>query len=392
MIKKISILGSTGSIGLTTLGIISKKKNLFKVILLSGNKNFNLICKQIKKYNPKYFLIKDPNTFERVKKRFKKKKIKIINNVNLKDVKIKSDVTIAAIPGVDGLNPTINIIKLTKKILIANKESIICGWDLIKKKAKKYKTKIGPIDSEHFSILELIKGHKVNEIEKIFITASGGPFLNLKNSKFKNIKPRDALHHPKWKMGKKITVDSATLMNKMLELIEAHKLFEFPLNKLEILIHPNSLVHAIVKFKNGITKFIYHDTTMIIPLANSIFDNKIDIKNFYKKNKKLMPDEFNNFIFEEPNKKKFPIIKILKRINEYPSTPIIINSANEVLVEHFLKKNMPFLDISNNIMTILNDRNYRKYAIRKPSSLKQILNIDNWARKTVIKKLKINEK
>ena len=190
MIKKISILGSTGSIGLTTLGIISKKKNLFKVILLSGNKNFNLICKQIKKYNPKYFLIKDPNTFERVKKMFKKKKIKIINNVNLKDVKIKSDVTIAAIPGVDGLNPTINIIKLTKKILIANKESIICGWKFIKNELKKNKTNFIPLDSEHFSIWTLLRGENLKNINKIYITASGGPFLKKNLNSIKNVKPK----------------------------------------------------------------------------------------------------------------------------------------------------------------------------------------------------------
>ena len=164
------------------------------------------------------------------------------------------------------------MIKLSKKILIANKESIICGWNLIKKNALTNKTKIVPIDSEHFSIFTLLKSHKLNEIKKFYITASGGPFLNYKRKQFKNIKPKDALKHPKWKMGKKITVDSSTLMNKMLELIEAQKLFDIPNNKIDILIHPNSLVHAIIKLKNGLTKFIYHETTMIIPLANALFE------------------------------------------------------------------------------------------------------------------------
>ena len=183
-----------------------------------------------------------------------KKQVKILNSLDF-DKKIKSDITISAIPGLAGLIPTINVINKTKKILIANKESIICGWNLIKEKAKKSKTDIIPVDSEHYSIRELIKNNKIENIEKIYLTASGGPFLNLKLSKFKNIRPKDALTHPKWKMGKKITIDSSTLMNKIFELIEAHKLFNIPLKKIDILIHPNSLVHAIVKFKNGLTKF-----------------------------------------------------------------------------------------------------------------------------------------
>ena len=285
MKKKISILGATGSIGVSALSIIDKKKSFFNIVLLSSNKNLNLICKQIKKYKPKYYVINDLKIFNKVKKKFKKSKVKIINCFDFNDKNIKSEIVISAIPGVAGLNPTINIIGKTKKILIANKESIICGWNLIKEKAKKNKTKIVPIDSEHFSIFQLIKNTKIEDIEKIFLTASGGPFLNLKISKFKKIKPKDALIHPKWKMGKKITIDSSTLMNKMFELIEAHKLFNIPLNKLDILIHPNSLVHAIVRFKNGLTKLLYHDTSMIVPLANAIFDGNLLIKNYLKNSK-----------------------------------------------------------------------------------------------------------
>ena len=268
MKKKISILGSTGSIGLNALSIIDKKPNYFEIILLSSNKNSTNICKQIKKYKPKYFLIYDKKTFLKVKSKFKQVKTKIINKLEIKKFNSISDVTLTAIPGISGLQPTIDIIDKTKKILIANKESIICGWKLILKKAKKSNTKIIPVDSEHYSIFQLIKNHKMQEIEKIIITASGGPFLNLKYSSFKNIKPKDAFAHPKWKMGKKISVDSATLMNKILEIIEAQKLFNIDKNKIDILIHPNSLVHAIIKLKNGLTKFIYHETTMIIPLYN----------------------------------------------------------------------------------------------------------------------------
>ena len=181
------------------------------------------------------------------------------------------------------------MIKYSKKILLANKESIICGWDLIERQALKYKSDIIPVDSEHFSILKLIQNHKISEIEKIYLTASGGPFLNFKLSRLKNVKPAQAIKHPKWKMGKKISVDSSTLMNKILELIEAQKLFNLPEKKLDILIHPNSLVHAIIEFKNGLKEFIYHETSMAIPLANAIFGGKLNIKDFYK----LKQDEKN---------------------------------------------------------------------------------------------------
>ena len=177
------------------------------------------------------------------------------------------------------------MIKKSKKLLIANKESIICGWNLIEKLSKRYKTKIIPVDSEHFSILKLLENHKIKEIKKIYLTASGGPFLNYLPNQLKKIKPNEALRHPKWKMGKKISIDSSTLMNKILELIEAQKLFNLKIKSLDILIHPDSLVHAIVVLKNGLTKFIYHDTSMIIPLANAIFDGSLNIEKFYKTKK-----------------------------------------------------------------------------------------------------------
>ena len=180
MKKIISILGSTGSIGLSTLAIIDKKKNFFKLNLLSSNKNFKLICKQIKNYSPNFYVVANKKIFIKVKKKFKKKKTVILNNFEFKKLKIKNDITVSAIPGIKGLEPTIFMVKLSKKILIANKESIICGWNLIKKDALKNKTKIVPVDSEHFSIFTFLKNHKLNEIKKIYITASGGPFLNYK--------------------------------------------------------------------------------------------------------------------------------------------------------------------------------------------------------------------
>ena len=232
----------------------------------------------------------------------------------------------------------------------------------------------------------MIQNHKISEIEKIYLTASGGPFLNFKLSRLKNVKPAQAIKHPKWKMGKKISVDSSTLMNKILELIEAQKLFNLPEKKLDILIHPNSLVHAIIEFKNGLKEFIYHETSMVIPLANAIFGGKLNIKDFYK----LRQDEKNikSLIFKKVDKRIFPAIQLKERVNEYCSTPIIINASNEILVDQFLQKKIPFLSIFKIIKTILNDRNYRKYAIRKPKNINDIIEIDNWTRNVTLNKIR----
>ena len=388
MKKTISIIGSTGSIGLSSFQIIDKKINYFKINVLSANKNFKLINKQIKKYRPNFFIIRDYATFKNIKKRFKKTKTKILNDFNKISLKKKNDITISAIPGIEGLSPTISMISSSKKILIANKESIICGWNLIKKQALKNKTKIIPVDSEHFSILKLLENHKKNQIKKFFITASGGPFLNYKKSQLNKIKPKEALKHPKWKMGKKITIDSSTLMNKIFELVEAQKLFNIPHDKIDILIHPESLIHAIVVLKNGLTKFIYHSTSMIVPLANAIFDGNLDIDEFYLKKKKMTDVE--DLTFKKPDKNIFPAFKLKNQANKYPSSSIIINGANEILVDQFLLKKIPFLAIPKIIMTILNDRNYRKYAIKKPLNINQINKIDFWAKKRTKEIIKIN--
>tara|TARA_B100000886_G_scaffold164910_1_gene112487 strand:+ start:884 stop:2056 length:1173 start_codon:yes stop_codon:yes gene_type:complete len=390
MKKSISILGSTGSIGINTLEIINKKKSLFNVNLLSAHKNYKLICKQINNYSPRYFIVTDNKIFAKVKKKYKKKKIKILNSFSKINFKNKSDIAITSIPGIAGLFPTILMTKLSKKILIANKESIICGWNLIKNESIKHKTKIIPVDSEHYSILKLIENHSLNEIKKIYITASGGPFLNYDYKKLKNIEPKDALKHPKWKMGKKISIDSSTLMNKIFELIEAQKLFNIPKEKIDIIIHPNSLVHAIIELKNGLIKFIYHETSMKVPLANAIFAGKLNIDDFYKKNKKT-DILLENLSFEKVKKKNFPIIKIKNRITEYPSTPIIINAVNELLVNLFLTKKLPYLSITKTILYILNDYNYRKYAIKKPKNIKEIVKIDTWAREVIKRKFNLND-
>jgi len=357
--------------------------------MLAADKNFRLICNQIKIFRPSTFIINNPTILKKVKKKFKGKNIKIVNfdEIN-KVVQKKIDITVAAIPGIAGLHPTIEMVKKSKKVLLANKESIICGWSIINDVAKKFKTKLVPIDSEHFSIMKILENQKTDDIKKIYLTASGGPFLNYKMSKLKRIKPKDAIKHPKWKMGKKISVDSATLMNKILEVSEAHKIFSIETKNIEILIHPESLVHAIVEFKNGLYKFIYHETTMLVPIANAIFDKNFDINKIFKtKMNSKNSLEFQNLNFFKVDKKKFPMIYLKEKINLYPSSPIIINAVNEILVDQFLKQKIQYNSIYKHLLMVLNDRNYKKYAVKKPKTISQIFEIDQWSRNMTFKKL-----
>jgi 1-deoxy-D-xylulose-5-phosphate reductoisomerase len=274
-----------------------------------------------------------------------------------------------AISGFEGLKPTLDIVRYTKNIAIANKESIICGWNLIKKDLKKYKTNFIPVDSEHFSIWSLLNNGKKTNLEKIYITASGGPFRTLPLNKFKNISIKDALKHPNWSMGKKITIDSATMMNKVFEIIEAKKIFNFNYKQIEILIHPKSYLHAIVKFDNGLSKFLIHDTNMIIPIFNSIYFNT----NKKLKSKNIDINILNNLDLKKIDNIRFPVINILNKMNENDSLfETVIVSANDKLVNLFLKDKIKFNDISNILIKICNSTQFNKFKSIKPKNIGEI--------------------
>ena len=387
--KTVAILGSTGSIGCTALEIIKKTKK-FKVVLIIANSNYLKILSQIKFFKPKLIIINNFKVYLKIKKKNLKSSIILNNIVNLEKYIKKVDITVSAIPGIDGLKPTLTFVKLSKKILLANKESIVCGWDLIKKSASKHKTQIVPIDSEHFSISELTKQYSESEVDKIYITASGGPFLNVPKKKFKNIKPEEAVKHPKWNMGKKISVDSATLMNKVLELTEAAKLFPFDLKKYEIIIHPQSLIHAIVKFKNGTTYLLYHSPDMKIPIANALFDSKFNYAKYFKyKGKPQILNEKLDFF--KPDIKKFSTLKLIPKMNNSKSGPIIVNAANEIFVDEFLKKNIHFDDIFTYLNLVLRDRSYIKTSKMPSNSVKNIYKIDKLSRAIAFKIIKNNK-
>ena len=374
MAKKIILLGSTGSIGESTLNALSKKKTKFKIKLLTTNRNVKKIYKQAIKYNVKKIVINDKNLFYKYKSIFDKKKIKVF--FNLQDFlirnKIKVDFVVSAISGLDGLEPTIKIIKHTKNLCMANKESIICGWMLIDKELKKNETNFIPIDSEHFSIWNLLKNENKKNIKKIYLTASGGPFLKRKLKNIENIKPKMALKHPNWKMGKKISIDSATMMNKIFEVIEARKIFNMKSEDFKILIHPKSYIHAIVHFKTGLTKFLAHNTTMEIPIINSLY-SKQELLTY--ENQDFNYKKLNGLNFITPDIKKFPLLKILNYKYNNTYFEIILVTVNDILVKMYLENSIKYIDIHKQLIKVLNNPYFVKYYKQSPKNINEIRNM-----------------
>ena len=370
MKKKIAILGSTGSIGKTLINIIKQDKKNFEIVLLSADGNYKELLRQAKFFKVKNLIISNENSYNKIKKDRYSKKINIYNNFNnfKKIFKKKIDYTMSSISGIQGLKPTIEIIKFTNKIAIANKEAIICGWDLIQKELKRNKTEFIPVDSEHFSIWYALRDINKELIEKIYLTASGGPFLNKPLSKLKNVNFKQAIKHPNWKMGKKISIDSATMMNKVFEIIEAKKIFDISYKKLSILIHPKSYIHAIIKFKNGLTKIVVHDTNMKIPIFNSLYSSENPIKS-----NKIDLNILNNLKLDEIDSKRFPITKIIDKLPERSSLfETILVSINDKLVDLFLNNKIKFTDISkkmNNILGLSELKKFKKLRVKKVNDI-----------------------
>ena len=377
MKKKIAILGSTGSIGKSLIDIIIKDKKSFEVLLLTANTNYKDLYKQAKMLNVKNLIITDSKGYDLLKA--KDKKINIYNNYNAlnKILKKKIDYTMNSITGIDGLEPTLNIIKKTKTIAIANKESIICGWNLIAARLRKYKTKFIPVDSEHFSIWSLIKNHDYRQINKIYITASGGPFLHWPIKKIMKASPSKALKHPNWSMGKKISIDSATMMNKVFEVIETQRIFNLPKSKIKILIHDKSYIHAIVQFKNGINKILAHDTNMKIPIFNSIYQNINKTIN----SKRLDIKKLNNLNLKSVDTNRFPLLKVLNFIpNQNTLFETVVVSANDELVNLFLRNKISYSELHKKLLLIINLRRFKAYKKKKPLNLGQINTLNNSVR------------
>ena len=384
MKKKIAILGSTGSIGKTLFNILLEEQNNCEVLLLTAHKSHKVLLKQAKVLNVKNLIITNKKDYKILKDKTKKTKIRVFNNFKKLDkiFKKKIDYVMSSISGIKGLEPTVKIIEFTKKIAIANKESIICGWNLIQAELKKNNTEFIPVDSEHFSIWYGLKNFKKNNLEKVILTASGGPFYKTTVDNFKRIKVSDALKHPNWSMGKKISTDSATMINKVFEVMEARKVFDIDYKKIKILIHPKSYIHAILKFNNGLTNIIVHDTTMKVPIFNTLF---------LKENRKLKTNKINinilnNLNLNNVNPAQFPMIKLLSLLPDNHSLfETVIVAANDKLVELFLNNKIQFIDIQKNLFKIIKKKEFQKFKKKLPINIKDITNLNDYVR------LKIDE-
>ena len=384
MKKKIAILGSTGSIGKTLLNILNKEKKNFEIILLAANKSNEILLKQAKAFNVKNLILTNKRNYELLKKKTDRTNIKVFNDFTQlnKIFKKKIDYIMSSISGIDGLYPTLKVIKFTNKIAIANKESIICGWNLIENELKKNKTDFIPVDSEHFSIWYGLRNLKKNELEKVFLTASGGPFYKTPLNNFKNIKVSDALNHPNWKMGKKISTDSATMINKVYEVIEAKKIFNITYQKIKILIHPKSYVHAILKFNNGLTNIIVHDTTMRVPIFNTLFYNTNRQLNTKKINTKIL----NNLDLRNVNLIRYPMVKLLNLLlNNHSLFETVIVSANDKLVELFLNNRIKFTDIQKSLFKFVKKKEFQKFKKILPKKIEDITNLNDYVRSKIEK-------
>ena len=384
MKKKIAILGSTGSIGKTLFNILLKEKKNFEIVLLVANKSHKVLMKQAKAFNVKNIIITNKKNYKILKKETIKTNIQVFNDFTQmnKIFKKKIDYVLSSISGIQGLEPTTKIIKFTKKIAIANKESIICGWNLIQTELKKHKTEFIPVDSEHFSIWYGLKNFKTANLEKIFLTASGGPFYKTTLNNFEKIKISDALNHPNWKMGKKISIDSATMINKVYEVIEAKKVFNIGYQKIKILIHPKSYIHAILKFNNGLTNIIVHDTTMKVPIFNTLFLNS----NRKLKTNKINTKILNNLNLNNVNVTRYPMVKLLNFLPDNHSLfETVIVAANDKLVELFLSNKIKFTDIQKKLFKTIKQKEFQKFKKILPLNISDITNLNNYVR------LKIDE-
>ncbi len=375
--KKVAILGSTGSIGTQALDIIEKNSDKFQVEVLSCKKRIEKLEEQIDAFKPSAVVVSNETQANRIREKYKNVEV-LYGKDGLAKVttSVDYDILLNALVGISGLEPTYKAIDAGKDIALANKETLVAGGEIIMKKAKSKGVKIFPVDSEHSAIFQCLEGYNKSEINKILLTASGGPFRGKTINELKKVTLEEALKHPNWNMGSKITIDSATMMNKGLEAIEAKWLFDIEMEKIEILVHPQSIVHSGVEYKDGsvIAQMGVPDMSIPISLAIS-YPNRISgvakSINFF--------NEGANLTFEKVDKKTFKCIELAYKAAEHGgSYPVVLNAANEILVEKFLKKEIQFLDIQNTLERVLEEHN-PKYNI----NLEEILNIDSNIRKTM---------
>ncbi|MEG8990843.1 1-deoxy-D-xylulose-5-phosphate reductoisomerase [Ignavibacteria bacterium 4148-Me] len=378
--KKILILGSTGSIGKNALEIIRNFKNEFLVAGLTVNDNIDLLEEQINEFNPSSVVVKNKEKARELKKRTGNKCRIIEGEEGLLQITKEEDydILLSAIVGIAGLKPTIEAIKKNKRIALANKETLVVAGEIIIQLLNEYNSEIIPVDSEHSAIFQCLKGEEKKDINKIILTASGGPFLNKSKEEFCNVTIKEALSHPNWKMGNKITIDSATMMNKGLEVIEAFWLFGLSKDQIDVAIHPQSIIHSMVEFKDGSIKAQLSLPDMKLPILYALsYPKRFNYSDVLTDIKKI-----GQLIFFEPDFDKFVCLKLAYDVIEEGGTaPCILNAANEVAVEKFLTGKIKFSQIPDLIKEALDAINNHSRA-----TLENIFEVDIKTREFLNKK------
>jgi 1-deoxy-D-xylulose-5-phosphate reductoisomerase len=373
--KKIVILGSTGSIGVTALRVIRQNPEKYKVVGLTAGRNVRLLLRQIAEFKPKAVAVLQEKDKEWLKSEVQDQFIEVYSGEEgfVKVATIaESDIVISSIMGAAGLIPTFSAIKAGKDIALANKETMVMAGPIVVEEVKKRGVFIIPVDSEHSAIFQSIQGHPKDDIKRVILTASGGPFKDASLEEMANVTPEQALKHPNWKMGKKITIDSATMMNKGLEVIEARWLFDIPVDKIDILVHPQSIVHSMVEYKDGSIIAQLGVPDMSIPISYAL-SYPHHIENDLPS---LELDKIKVLSFEKPDLKRFKCIRLAyEAIKIGGSMPAVMNGANEVAVEAFLRKEIGFLDIPDIIERVM--------SVHEPfpvDSIASVMEADRWAR------------
>jgi 1-deoxy-D-xylulose-5-phosphate reductoisomerase len=385
--KRIAILGSTGSIGTQALEVIEEQKNSMEVELLSANSNADLLISQALKFNPNTVIISDESKYEYVKKSLEHTLIKVFCGISAIEQEVQNDnidIVLTAMVGYAGLMPTISAIKAKKNIALANKETLVVAGDIITKMAKENVVNIYPVDSEHSAIFQCLAGEWNNPIEKIIITASGGPFRGKKINELVDVKKEQALKHPNWTMGRKITIDSSTLMNKGLEVIEAKWLFNLKPQQIEVIVHPQSIIHSMVQFQDGSIKAQLGLPDMKLPIQYALaYPNRV-VNSF----KRFSFIDYPNFTFEKPDLKSFQCLSLAyEALKQGGNMACILNAANEIAVEKFLNDEITFLEIPQLIefsmrnTEFINNPSIEDYIYSNTKARKSAL---DWNRKIIV--------
>lgn len=384
--KNITILGATGSIGTQTLDVIRREKEELKLVAISANKSYKKVIEIIKEFKPKYAVLMEENAFKIVEdfcidNKIDTKVLKGMEGMIYISTLEEVNTVVTSVVGMIGLVPTIKAIESGKDIALANKETLVVAGEIVISKAKEHNVNILPVDSEHGAIFQCLRGNKKEEVKNIIVTASGGPFRGKKKEELIDVKPEHALKHPKWNMGRKISIDSATLMNKGLEVIEAHFLFGVDYENIKVVVHPQSIVHSMVEYKDGSVIAQMATPDMKLPIQYALNypnrkESQIEPLDFYK---------ISNLTFEKPDIDTFLPLKLAYEAGKKGGVmPAILNGANEVAVDLFLKGKIEFLQIGDLLQECMN-----KFYKSMEATLENVISIDKEVREYLGKKYDI---